>query len=141
LAENKLEIADLAEWIDVRFDRASGPGGQHVNKVSTRVSLCFDFAACPLLRADVKERLRARNERRLDAQGRLRIVSQDSRSQTANRADAEARLLELIEAAVVVPRKRRQTKPSRGARERRLREKRVRGEIKRQRSRPVRGQD
>lgn len=130
-------ITDLLPWIEVRFDAASGPGGQHVNKVATRATLLFDFAACDRLSANQRERIGQRCATRLSRDGRLRIVAQRHRSQAGNRAAAEARLLELLAAALYVPKVRRPTRPSAGARGRRLAEKRRRGETKcRRQSRP-----
>lgn len=130
-------IDELKEWIDVRFDRASGPGGQHVNKTSTRVSVLFDFQNCPLLSDLERTRLTRRCENRLTRDGRLRVVAGTERSQSANRAAAEHRLLRILSQALHVPPKRRATRPSAASRRRRLNAKKRRGEIKRSRqSRP-----
>ena len=133
----RFEIAELAEWIEVRFECASGPGGQNVNKVSTRATLMFDFQACPLLSETERERIALRCKTRLTRDGRLRLVSQRGRTQVANRALAEARLLELLTEALHIPKKRHPTRPTAGSRRRRLAAKKRRGELKhRRQSRP-----
>jgi ribosome-associated protein len=128
------EILSLRPWLTVRFARSRGPGGQNVNKVSTRVTLLFDFQGCPLLTDGQKGRVRQRLGTRLSHDGRLRVVSQQARTQAANRAAAEQRLLELLREAFKTRRPRRPTRPTAASRERRLREKRHRGELKRTRS-------
>jgi ribosome-associated protein len=130
----RFETTDLAAWIEARFDPASGPGGQNVNKVSTRATLLFDFRACPLLTTAERERVAQRCATRLARDGRLRVVSQQDRSQAANRALAEARLLELLESAVHVPKARHATRPTLGSRRRRLEAKKRRGEVKQRRA-------
>jgi ribosome-associated protein len=127
------DIAALEPWIEERFGQASGPGGQNVNKVSSRVILLSDFEQCAALRPADREAIRARLATRLARDGRLRIVSQQQRSQAANRVSARTRLIELLEEATFQPTPRRPTRPSRGAKARRLRAKRQRGEIKTQR--------
>ncbi len=133
-ASRTFDFGELAPWCEVRFDPARGPGGQHVNKVSTRATVIFDWRACPLLSDAQRERVAARCASRLTRDGRLRVVSQRARTQTANRALAEARLLELLAAALHVPRQRRATRPTAGSQRRRLEGKRLRGETKRQRA-------
>jgi ribosome-associated protein len=105
--------------------RSSGPGGQNVNKVSSKVELRFDFEASSVLSASVKTRLRKLAEHRLDADGCILIVSQVTRNQPQNLADARQRLVDLIAQALVVPKPRRATKPSKAAKRRRVENKRL----------------
>ncbi|HVW40666.1 MAG TPA: alternative ribosome rescue aminoacyl-tRNA hydrolase ArfB [Amycolatopsis sp.] len=114
-----------------RFSRASGPGGQGVNTTDSRVELSFDVAGSPSIPDDLRPRLLARLAKRLTG-GVLTITASENRAQLANREAARARLVaSLREAVAPPPPKRRPTKPSRGAKERRLAEKKRRGDIKR----------
>ena len=113
-----------------RFIRASGPGGQNVNKVASAVELRFDAAQSPSLPEDLRARLLARRDRRITGEGVVVIAAQRFRTQERNREDARERLAALIQAAMHVPKKRVATKPSRAAKERRLGAKRERSTIK-----------
>jgi ribosome-associated protein len=121
-----------------RASRSGGPGGQHVNTSSTRIELLWDFARSRVLDEAARARLAEKLAARLDAEGKLRVVASDRRSQQQNRVAAEERLADLVRRALTVPKTRKKTKPSRAAKEKRLAEKRHRSEQKRRR-RP--GQD
>jgi ribosome-associated protein len=135
----RFTIEQLLPWIEVRFGPASGPGGQNVNKVSTRATLLFDFEACERISEPDRRRIRARCASRLSADGRLRIAAQVDRTQVRNRNLAEERLLELLREVLHRDKSRKPTRPTKGSQERRLKQKRQQGERKRQRNRPDHG--
>ncbi len=130
----QLTLEALADWIEFRFDRGGGPGGQNVNKVSTRVWLRLAFERCPAFSEAQRARIRSSLARRIDAQGQLTIVAQTERSQSGNRAAALERLLPLLQTALHVPKTRRPTAPSAASDRRRLRAKKERSDVKRFRS-------
>ena len=122
--------------LSVRAVRASGPGGQNVNKVATKIDLRVDLDGVEGLSDAVRARLRLLARNRLDAEGRLVVTSQATRNQARNLEDARARVADLLRAALAAPRRRVRTRPTAGARRRRLDTKRLRGTVKRWRARP-----
>lgn len=124
------------EEVRESFLRASGPGGQHVNKTSTAVELRFDVRNSPSLPADVKARLERLAGARLSQDGVLILVAQSSRSQEMNRREARERLVALIRQALLRPKPRRATKPTKASKLKRLEGKSRRGAVKTLRGRP-----
>lgn len=119
--------------LDTRATRSGGAGGQHVNTSSTRIELVWNVAASRALSDEQRERVLQKLSSRLDSDRNVRVVASDRRSQRQNRESAERRLAELVRDALVVPKKRRPTKPSRAAKQARLESKRRLSEKKRER--------
>jgi ribosome-associated protein len=134
----RLRIPD--DELSVHFALSGGPGGQNVNKVATKVELRFQLDRSRVLSAEVKQRLRARHPSLVTQAGELLVVSTRHRSQLRNRADAEQRLAELIRAALVRPKPRRETSVPKAQKRRRREDKRRRGDVKKSRGR-VTGDD
>lgn len=141
--DDSLPINDLVSIprseLGTRASRAGGPGGQHVNTSSTRIEVTWNARTSAALSEAERARVLLALAARLDGEGTLRVVASDTRSQRQNRDLAEARLAELVRRALVVPRKRKKTKPTRGSVERRLESKKRLGDKKR--ARRVRGDD
>jgi ribosome-associated protein len=130
--ELQLPLSEL----QFRASRSGGPGGQHVNKASTRVEVWWDVASSAAVSEEQRARLLLRLATRLDGAGRLRVVDGGSRSQLRNREAATERLARLVTEALHVPKTRKRTRPSRAAKAARVEAKRRRSAVKRERRRP-----
>jgi ribosome-associated protein len=133
--EVSAQVAIPRSELTYRATRSGGPGGQHVNTSSTRIELLWNPSGSSALTEEQRARVRERLASRIDADGNVRVVASDSRSQRQNRERADARLAALVRDALVVRRKRRATKPSRAAKEARLADKRRHSNKKQERRR------
>jgi ribosome-associated protein len=135
--EDGLALSDVLiiprSELSYRASRAGGAGGQHVNTSSTRIELLWNVWTTTAFDEEARTRIAEKLASRIDSEGWIRIVSSARRSQLQNRDAADRRLIELLQGALVVRKRRKATKPSRGAREARLSEKKKRGDTKRQR--------
>ena len=136
-AENLLQVNDALSIprteLDVRVSRASGAGGQHVNKTSSRVEIFWNVLGSRALTEEQRAHLLDRLASRLTTEGSVRVVASDMRSQSRNRNLAEERLADLVRRALVIPKKRRATRPTKASKEARLNEKKRRSHTKRER--------
>ena len=136
-AENLLQINEVLSIprgeLDVRVSRASGAGGQHVNKTSSRVEIFWNVQASRALSDDQRARLLERLASRLTTEGSIRVVASDMRSQSRNRDLAEERLADMVRRALVIPKKRRPTRPTKASKEARLEGKKRQSHKKRER--------
>lgn len=123
--------------LDVKASRSSGAGGQHVNKTSSRVEIAWNVASSPSLTGEQRLLLTERLASRLSAEGTVRVVASDTRSQLRNREHAEARLVEVVRRGLTVPKRRKPTKRPRKANEARLTTKKKHSDKKRERQRPA----
>jgi len=123
--------------LDIRVSRSSGAGGQHVNKTSSRVEIFWNVVGSRALSEEQRARLQEKLASRLTTEGSIRVVASDMRSQSRNRELAEERLADLVRRALVIPRKRRATKPTRAAKEARLESKKRHSTKKRDRQNTV----
>lgn len=129
-------LAIPREELVLKATRSGGPGGQHVNTSSTRIELVWDLAGSPSLDEPTRAHLLTRLASRLDSQGKLRLVAQSERSQYRNREEVIERFADLLVRALIVPKHRKPTKPTKASKTRRLDAKKHRGAIKRDRRPP-----
>jgi len=136
-AENLLKVNDALSIprneLDVRVSRSSGAGGQHVNKTSSRVEIFWNVRGSRALTEEQRARLLERLASRLTTEGSIRVVASDMRSQSRNRDIAEERLADMVRRALLIPKKRRPTRPTRASKEARLEGKKRRSHTKRER--------
>ena len=136
-AENLLQVNDTLSIprseLDVSVSRASGAGGQHVNKTSSRVEIFWNIPGSRALSEEQRSRLLEKLASKLTTEGSIRVVASDMRSQSRNRDLAEERLADLVRRALIIPKKRRATKPTRAAKEARLESKKRHSTKKRDR--------
>jgi len=123
--------------ISVRFIRASGPGGQHVNKVESAVQIKFDAKNCDFVDPDMFNRLRRLAGSKMTAEGIIVITSSETRSQSRNREDATERLVELLKKSAIKPRSRKKTRPSLASKKRRIEGKKRNSALKKMRSKRI----
>lgn len=116
----RIDLNSLSPFVQIRTARSGGAGGQHVNKVETKVTVLFDISAATFLSADDKERVKKRLSNRLQADGLLQVASQATRSQLRNRELAMQKLVELLSNALRTEKPRKATKPSKAAVQKRL---------------------
>jgi len=128
------EVSIPRDELSIRASRSGGAGGQHVNTSSTRIELLWNVAGTRALPEDVRDGVLRRLSSRTNAEGVIRIVSSEHRSQLRNRQAAEERLVKLVRSALTVPRARRKTGPTRASKEARLQAKKRRAEVKKRRS-------
>src|SRR5687767_4688874 len=119
--------------LDVRVSRSSGAGGQHVNKTSSRVEIFWNIPSSRAVSEEERSRLMTKLASKLTTEGSIRVVASDMRSQSRNRELAEERLTELVRRALVIPKKRRPTRPTKASKEARLEEKKRRAKKKSER--------
>jgi ribosome-associated protein len=139
-SENLLAVNDALSIprseLDVRVSRASGAGGQHVNMTSSRVEIFWNISGSRALSDEQRTRLLDKLSSRLTTEGSIRVVASDMRSQSRNRDLAEERVVETVRRSLIIPRKRRPTKPTRAAKEARLDTKKRHSNKKRERRNP-----
>ena len=123
--------------LELKATRSGGPGGQHVNTSSTRIELVWNVTTSPSLWEDERIRLLEKLAHRLDGEGRLRLVAQGERSQLQNREAAITRFADVVAKALVVPKRRKATRPTKASKEKRLQGKKQRGALKRERQRRI----
>lgn len=131
-----LEERKIESEITFKTSRSSGKGGQNVNKVETKVEAIFNIPDSYILTEEEKETISKKIKSKLDSEGNIRVISQASRSQLKNKADAVEKLIDNLEKALVKKKKRKPTKPSKESKEKRIKEKKSKGEKKQLRKTP-----